>query len=151
VARLVRAALAHDGLDCLPKVSGSKGLQVYCALDGRADYDATKRYAHDLALRLEREHPALIVSNMKKAERTGRVLVDWSQNDEHKTTVSVYSLRARERPTVSMPVTWVEVDRLVKSGDPTSLVFEAPQALARLDRRGDLFEPLLRSPHRLPG
>jgi len=82
--------------------------------------------------------------------RTGKVFVDWSQNDEHKTTISVYSLRARERPTVSTPVTWEEVERALKKRDPGLLVFEAPQVVARFEKMGDLFEPVLKLKQKLP-
>jgi bifunctional non-homologous end joining protein LigD len=87
---------------------------------------------------------------MKKQLRTGKVFVDWSQNDEHKTTVAVYSLRARERPTVSTPVTWDEVERALKKKDPGLLVFEAPKVVARFEKMGDLFEPVLTLKQKLP-
>ena len=115
--------LSGIGLDCFPKTSGSKGIQVYVPLNvGDVDYDhGTKLLSNALARHLEAEHPKLIVSTQKKELRKNKVLIDWSQNDEHKTTVSVYSLRARERPTVSTPLSWDEVER----GDPDALVFEA--------------------------
>ena len=107
------------GLECFPKTSGSKGLQVYVPLNrGEATYDDTKPLAQALARHLEAQHPKLIVSTQKKELRKGKVLIDWSQNDEHKTTVCVYSLRARERPTVSTPVRWEELD------DPAALIFD---------------------------
>jgi hypothetical protein len=99
---------------------------------------------------LEEQHPQLVVSDMKKALRTGKVLVDWSQNDEHKTTVSVYSLRARERQTVSSPLKWEEVERVLAKKDPKLVVFEAPQVLERVDKFGDLFEPVLKIKQKLP-
>jgi bifunctional non-homologous end joining protein LigD len=92
----------------------------------------------------------MVVSDMKKSLRTGKVFVDWSQNDEHKTTVAVYSLRARERPTVSTPVTWEEVERAFKKKDANLLVFEAPQTVKRVEKMGDLFKPLLELKQRLP-
>jgi LigD-like primase-polymerase len=92
----------------------------------------------------------MVVSDMKKNLRTGKVFVDWSQNDEHKTTVAVYSLRARERPTVSTPVTWEEVERAFKKKDANLLVFEAPQTVKRVGKMGDLFSPLLVLKQRLP-
>jgi bifunctional non-homologous end joining protein LigD len=92
------------------------------------------------------EHPKLIVSSQKKELRRGKVLIDWSQNDEHKTTVSVYSLRARERPTVSTPLAWDEVE----AGDPDALVFEAADLLERVEQRGDLFAPVIDLKQRLP-
>jgi bifunctional non-homologous end joining protein LigD len=110
----------------------------------------TKTFAHALAQLLEHEHPQLVVSDMKKQIRTGKVLVDWSQNDEHKTTVAVYSLRAREHPTVSTPVTWEEVERALKKKDADLLVFEAKQVVARFEKMGDLFAPVLELKQRLP-
>ena len=107
----VRDIFDHFGLQSFPKTSGSKGLQVYVPLNTPTSYDQTKPFAHAVARLLEHEHPDLVVSDMKKAVRTNKVFVDWSQNDEHKTTISIYSLRARERPTVSTPVTWEEVER----------------------------------------
>ena len=102
----VRDIFAHFGLKSFPKTSGSKGLQVYIPLNTPTTYEQTKPFAHAVARLLEHEHPGLVVSDMKKAVRTNKVFVDWSQNDGHKTTISIYSLRARERPTVSTPVTW---------------------------------------------
>jgi bifunctional non-homologous end joining protein LigD len=92
----------------------------------------------------------MVVSDMKKKVRTGKVFVDWSQNDEHKTTVAVYSLRARERPTASTPVAWAEVERALKKKDSNLLVFEAPQVVKRADELGDLFRPVLELKQRLP-
>ncbi|PYX88607.1 MAG: hypothetical protein DMG68_07995 [Acidobacteria bacterium] len=113
-------------------------------------YEKTKPFANALARLLEQQHPELVVSDMKKALRVGKVLVDWSQNDEHKTTVSVYSLRARERPTVSTPVTWEEVERVLTKKDPNLVVFEADDVLKRADKMGDVFEPVLMLKQKLP-
>ena len=146
----VREIFAHFGLQSFPKTSGSKGLQIYVPLNTPTSYEQTKPFAHALARVLEQEHPDLIVSDMKKAIRTNKVFVDWSQNDEHKTTVAVYSLRARERPTVSTPVSWEEVERTLKKKDPGLLVFEAPQVLERVDKMGDLFEPVFKLKQKLP-
>jgi bifunctional non-homologous end joining protein LigD len=99
---------------------------------------------------LEQEHPDLVVSDMKKSVRTNKVFVDWSQNDEHKTTISVYSLRAREHPTVSTPVTWEEVEQALKTKDLRHLVFEAKDVLARVEKMGDLFEPVQKLKQKLP-
>jgi bifunctional non-homologous end joining protein LigD len=110
----------------------------------------TKPFAHALARLLETDHKELVVSDMKKQLRVGKVLVDWSQNDEHKTTVSVYSLRARERPTVSTPVKWEEVEQAFKKKDTKLLVFEAGQAIERVEKMGDLFEPVLTLKQKLP-
>ena len=127
----LREIFDHFGMQSFPKTSGSKGLQIYVPLNTPTNYQLTKTFSHALAQLLEHEHPDLVVSDMKKQIRTGKVLVDWSQNDEHKTTVAVYSLRAREHPTVSTPVTWDEVERAFKKKDADLLVFEAKQVVAR--------------------
>jgi bifunctional non-homologous end joining protein LigD len=147
----VREIFAKFGLQSFAKTSGSKGLQVYVPLNTSITYDQTKPFAHEMARMLERAHPDKVVSDMKKALRTGKVLVDWSQNDDHKTTVCVYSLRAKERPTVSTPVKWDEVESCLKKGDPNLLVFDAEQVLARAKKQGDLFEPVLKLKQKLPG
>ena len=139
----VRDIFARLGMKSFPKTSGSKGLQVYVPLNTPTSYDQTKPFAHELARLLERAHPELIVSEMKKALRVNKVFVDWSQNDQHKTTICVYSLRAKERPTVSTPVTWEEVEGCLKRQDASLLVFASQQVLERVARHGDLFEPVL--------
>jgi bifunctional non-homologous end joining protein LigD len=146
----VRAIFDHFGLRSFPKTSGSKGMQIYIPLNSKTSYEQTKSFAHAVARLLEHEHPELVVSDMKKAVRTNKVFVDWSQNDEHKTTISVYSLRARERPTVSTPVTWEEVEQVLKKKDAGRLVFEAADVLARVEKMGDLFEPVLTLKQKLP-
>ena len=150
VAMWLRTIFDHFGLQSFPKTSGSKGLQIYVPLHTPTSYDVTKPFAHAIARLLEDEHRELVVSDMKKTLRVGKVLVDWSQNDEHKTTVSVYSLRARERPTVSTPVKWEEVEQALKKKDASLLVFEAKQVLARVDKMGDLFEPVRELKQKLP-
>ena len=150
VALWLREIFDHFGMQSFPKSSGSKGLQIYVPLNTATSYDVTKPFAHALARLLENEHKDLVVSDMKKSLRVGRVLVDWSQNDEHKTTIAVYSLRAREHPTVSTPVSWEEVERAFKKKDPKMLVFEAPQVIERVDKLGDLFEPVLTLKQKLP-
>ncbi len=130
-----------DRDEVVAKTSGSKGLQLY--LRHRHPKVDTSELAHELARRLERDHPGEVVSVMKKERRESRVFIDWSQNNQAKTTVAVYSLRARSRPTVSTPVTWDEVDRCAASGDPALLTFEAPAVLDRVERLGDLFAKLL--------
>lgn len=150
VAFWLRAIFEHFGLESFPKNSGSKGLQIYVPLHTPTSYEETKPFAHAMARLLEEEHPELVVSDMKKALRTGKVLVDWSQNDEHKTTVSVYSLRARERQTVSTPLRWEEVEKIQKKKDPNLFKFEAAQVLERVDKLGDLFEPVLKLKQNLP-
>jgi bifunctional non-homologous end joining protein LigD len=146
----VREIFDHFGLQSFPKTSGSKGMQIYVPLNAKTSYDQTKSFAHAIARLLEQEHPELVVSDMKKAVRTNKVFVDWSQNDQHKTTISVYSLRARERPTVSTPVTWDEVEQALKKKDAGRLVFEAKDVLARVEKMGDLFEPVQKLKQKLP-
>src|ERR1700726_3055086 len=133
----VREIFDHFGLQSFPKTSGSKGLQIYVPLNATTSYEETKPFAHALARLLEDQHRELVVSDMKKELRKGKVLVDWSQNDQHKTTIAVYSLRAREYPTVSTPVKWEEVEQLLKKKDPNWLVFEAEQVVKRVDKIGD--------------
>ena len=145
VALLLRETLAQLGLESFAKPSGSKGMQVYVPLNSEVDYDnGTKPLSQALARHLEAEHPKLIVSQQRKELRKGKVLIDWSQNDEHKTTVCVYSLRARERPTVSTPLRWEELD------DPDALVFEAADVLERVEEHGDLFAPVVELRQELP-
>ena len=140
VALLLREVMQADGLDPLPKTSGSKGLQLYARADEFDSSEATSAYAKGLAQRFEQSHPDLVVHRMTKALRPGKVLVDWSQNSAAKTTVSVYSLRARPRPTVSTPVTW---DEVAACRTPEDLVFTSDDVLARVAEMGDLFAPLL--------
>ncbi len=146
----VREIFAGFGLEAFAKTSGSKGLQVYVPLNSAVTYDQTKPFAHELARVLERQHPELIVSDMKKSLRTGKIFVDWSQNDDYKTTVNVYSLRAKERPTVSTPVKWEEVEQCLKKEDPNLLVFTSDEVLKRVDKFGDLYEPVLTMKQKLP-
>lgn len=146
----LREIFDHFGLQSFPKTSGSKGLQIYVPLNTLTTYDATKLFSHALAQLLEHEHKDLVLSEMSKQARTGKVFVDWSQNDEHKTTIAVYSLRARERPTVSTPVSWGEVEKALKKKDASLLVFEAAQVIARVEKLGDLFEPMLELKQKLP-
>ncbi|MGE5281164.1 MAG: non-homologous end-joining DNA ligase [Chloroflexota bacterium] len=158
VALRLRELFGHFGVECFPKTSGSKGLQVYVPLndeavayeaDGDGD-QATKPFARAIAQLLEKQTPDLVVSKMKKVERKGKVFVDWSQNHRRKTTIAVYSLRARERPTVSTPVTWEEIETAVERKDPSSLVFEAGDVLKRIEEQGDLFAPVLELKQQLP-
>ena len=153
VAGHLRQLFDHLGLESFPKTSGSKGLQIYVPLNTTGvTYDepngGTKGFALAVAQLLERQHPDLVVSNMAKDLRHGKILVDWSQNDESKTTSGVYSLRAREHPTVSTPVTWDEVEAGVD--EPDKLRFTAPEVLERVERLGDLFRPTLELEQALP-
>jgi bifunctional non-homologous end joining protein LigD len=150
VALVLRALFERLGLAAFPKSSGSKGVQVYVPLDGAAGYDRTKAFARAVAAGLERERPHLVVSSMKKTVRAGKVFVDWSQNDVHKTTVCVYSLRARERPTVSTPLRWEEVEEAHRRRDAGGLIFDAAAVLRRVERLGDLFAPVLTLRQALP-
>jgi bifunctional non-homologous end joining protein LigD len=150
VALLVRELFEGLGLRSFPKTSGSKGLQVYVPLNGPSSYAQTKTFAQAVARLLEARHPDRILSRMAKALRVGKVFVDWSQNDVHKTTVCVYSLRAKERPTVSTPLRWTEVETCARTRDGAKLVFEAKDVLARVTRLGDLFEPTLTLRQELP-
>ena len=142
------------GLESFPKTSGSKGLQIYVPLNSDATYERTKPFAHAVAQALERNDPELVVSRMAKQVRKGKVFVDWSQNDEHKTTVAVYSLRAKERPTASTPIGWDEVEAALRRRKRElaleSLRFEASDVVKRVEKRGDLFAPVLELEQELP-
>ncbi len=146
----VREVFETLGLRSFAKTSGSKGLQIYVPLWTAVTYDQTKPFAHELARLLEKQHPELVVSDMKKALRVGKIFVDWSQNDDYKTTVCVYSLRAKERPTVSTPVEWSEVEQCLKKANPELLTFTSEQALVRVEKHGDIFEPVLKMKQKLP-
>jgi bifunctional non-homologous end joining protein LigD len=151
VALRLREMFDHFGLRCFPKTSGSKGMQVYVPLNVKGvGYDTTKPFAKAIAQLLEKQTPDQVISKMKKVERGGKVFVDWSQNHRSKTTIAVYSLRARERPTASTPVTWDEVESVADSGDGSSLVFETDAVLDRIERLGDLFAPVLELEQELP-
>jgi bifunctional non-homologous end joining protein LigD len=150
VALWVREIFAQFGLQAFAKTSGSKGLQVYVPLNTGVTYEQTRPFAKATARLLEERHPGQVVSDMKKALRVNKVFVDWSQNDDFKTTVSVYSLRAREKPTVSTPVSWEEVQNCLQKSDPELLVFTSDQVLKRVEKMGDLFEPVLKLKQKLP-
>ena len=147
----LRDLLAGMKLKSWAKTSGSKGLQVYVPLNTAGDVRPNEGViARALAEHLEREHPKLVVSKMAKALRTGKVFVDWSQNDEHKTTVNVYSLRAKEQPTVSTPVTWEEVAATLKKKSAKLLVFTSDRVLQRVEKLGDLFAPVESLKQKIP-
>ncbi len=129
VALRLREMFGHFGVRCFPKTSGSKGMQVYVPLNEKVTYETTKPFAKAIAQLLEKQTPEQVVSKMKKVEREGKVFVDWSQNHQRKTTIAVYSLRARERPTVSTPLAWEEVEAAADSGDGSALVFETAAVL----------------------
>ena len=148
VALQLRELFEDHDLQSFPKTSGSKGLQIWIPLNSAGTYEQTKEFAHSVAQKLEQQSPETVVSKMQKSLRGGKVLVDWSQNDHHKTTVSVYSLRAKEHPTVSTPVTWKEVENAAKPG--AVLSFESDEVLKRIERHGDLFAPVLTLKQKLP-
>jgi bifunctional non-homologous end joining protein LigD len=150
VGLLLREVLDELGVVCFPKTSGSKGLQLYAPLNTPVTYDDTKPFAHALARLLEARHPELVVSQMAKDLRKGKVFIDWSQNDPVKTTVCVYSLRARERPTVSTPLSWEEVEAVADKADPDLVVFDADAVLERVGAAGDLFAPVAELEQSLP-
>jgi bifunctional non-homologous end joining protein LigD len=138
VALLVRDRLAADGLECVPVTSGSKGLHVYAALDGERTYEEVRDYAKGIAEELESQQPKLVVSQMTKARRGGKVFLDWSQNTGAKTTISPYSLRGRDLPTVAAPRTWDEVE--AGADDPLALEhLRFEEVLERVRDQGDLF------------
>jgi len=150
VALKLRDTCAHLGLETFPKVSGSKGLHIFVPLNTPIGYDATSPWALAMADHLARLEPELVVTNMSRAERPGKVFVDWSQNSPHKTTVCAYSLRARGQPTVSLPVHWEEIERVARTANPARLMFSPKQALSRLKRDGDLLAPVQTLRQKLP-
>jgi bifunctional non-homologous end joining protein LigD len=153
VAVRVRDMFAGAGLRAFAKTSGSKGLQVYLPLNSEVTYAETKPLSRSIAEMLEAAAPDAVVSRMARSLRAGKVLVDWSQNTEHKSMVCAYSVRAKQRPTVSTPVDWHEVEEALDGGDPDALVFEMADVIARVEERGDLFEPVLSAKQelRVPG
>jgi bifunctional non-homologous end joining protein LigD len=146
----LRDLLAKLKLKSFAKTSGSKGLQVYVPLNTAVTFDRTKDLSRALAQHLEHEHPKVVLSKMARTLRAGKVFVDWSQNDEHKTTINVYSLRAKEQPTVSTPVTWKEVETGLKEKDASLLVFHAARVLQRVEKLGDLFASVNTLKQKLP-
>jgi bifunctional non-homologous end joining protein LigD len=151
VALRLREVFDHVGLESFVKTSGSKGMQLYVPLNTKTDYDETRPFAQAIAQLLAKQTPDEVIAKMgKKTLRKGKVLIDWYQNNERKTTIAVYSLRARERPTVSTPVTWEEVERAVEKDDADALVFEAGDVLKRIKKHGDLFAPVLELKQKLP-
>ena len=150
VACWLRDIFDRFDLKAFAKTSGSKGLQLYLPLNTKTDYNETKVVSKGLAQYFEEKYPDLAVHKQLKELRGGKVLIDWSQNDQYKTTVNVYSLRARKRPTVSTPVTWDEVENCLKKKDPELLVFDSEQVLKRIDKLGDLFEPVVKKKQKMP-
>ena len=150
IALILRDMLDGLGLKSFPKTSGGKGLHFFLPLNADPTYDQTKQFAKTVAETMEKHYRDRVVSRMTKSLRTGKVLIDWSQNTEHKTTVCPYSLRARPQPTVSTPVRWEEIEEAVRSRDAGRLVFTAGQAIERLEREGDIFAPVLTMRQELP-
>ena len=151
IALRIRELLVKIKLTCLIKSTGSKGLQVHIPLNTPTSFEATKSFARALAITMQQAYPDRIVHDMKKNLREGKVLIDWSQNDPSKTTVNVYSLRARARPFAAVPLLWDEVSRYVRKGDSECFFLEAEEVLARVKKDGDLFADLLRIRQKLPG
>ena len=150
-AFLVKDLLDRLNLESFVKASGSKGIHLHVPLNTRVTYEVTQAFAKSIAQLLETEHPDLIVSEMPKAKRRGKVFVDWSQNSEYKSTVAAYSLRAKQdRPFVAMPVTWEELKKALNKADPSGLFFEPAASLKRLEESGDLFAPMLKLRQKLP-
>lgn len=148
VALWLKEMLERWELHALVKTSGSKGLQVYIPLNTPMSYEQTSEFSHNIAFEMTSEHPECVIPQMTKSLRQGKVFIDWSQNNSHKTTVCAYSLRAKERPMVSTPVAWEEVEWAWKKKRP--LEFDAGEVLKRVDESGDLFEPVLKLHQKLP-
>ena len=151
VALMIRELLGRLKLKSFVKVSGSKGMHLHVPLNTTVTYEATEPFAKSIAEALERDHPDLVVSEMAKVKRKGKVFVDWSQNTARKSTVAVYSLRAkRERPFVALPISWEELKKALKKGDPAAFFFEPDECLRRVKKSGDLFAPVLQLKQKLP-
>lgn len=150
VAFWLREKFSQLRLESFPKTSGSKGLQLYVPLNTAVTFAETKAAAREIADAIAADHPEAVVTKMLKSLRRGKVLIDWSQNDNHKTTICVYSLRATDRPQVSTPLTWKELDRLARAGDPDALRFDPAAVIARVRKHGDLFGPVLTLKQKLP-
>lgn len=151
VALRLRELLAQLDLECFAKTSGSKGMQIYVPLNTKVYYEQTRPFAQAIAQLIAKQTPGEVLAKMgKKTDRSGKVFIDWYQNNERKTTIAVYSLRAREQPTCSTPVSWEEVETVAASGDGSRLVFEASDVLERIEQRGDLFAPVLELRQELP-
>lgn len=150
----IREFLDRYGLNAYPKTSGQKGLQLYIPLnlprDEPMDFSRTKAFARFVAEQLERRHPTRVVSKMAKRLREGKIFIDWGQNDDNKTTVTVYSLRATAEATVSTPLLWREIEQTIRHRDPSRLVFRSEDVIRRMEKWGDLFEPVLKQVQQLP-
>ena len=150
IALRFRDMLKSMGLESFPKTSGGKGLHLYVPLNTKVTFEETKQLARAMAQAIEQDDPKHVTSNMRKEMRQGRVFLDWSQNDDHKTTVCAYSLRASQQPTVSTPITWEEAEAACKKKDARSLVFTTEDVIERVAEMGDLFAPVLTLKQKLP-
>jgi bifunctional non-homologous end joining protein LigD len=150
VALDFREMLKHFGLESFVKTSGSKGLHIMVPVNTAVKFEQSKPMAHAMAMLMEKADPKRVTTNMKRDLRGGKVFIDWSQNDEHKTTVCAYSLRGTARPSVSTPISWVELSKAVKAGDAEAFAFTPKQVVDRVKRKGDLLEPLLTMKQKLP-
>jgi bifunctional non-homologous end joining protein LigD len=151
VALRLKGVLDHFGVECFAKTSGSKGMQIYVPLNTPTTYEETRPFAQAIAQLLAKQSPDEVIAKMgRKTMRRGKVFIDWYQNNERKTTIAAYSLRARKRPTVSTPISWDEVEQAADRSDADSLVFEAGDVLKRVERDGDLFAPVLELRQKLP-
>jgi len=145
-----REMLRHFKLESFVKTSGSKGLHIMVPLNTAVTFDQTKPMAHAMAMLMEKADPKRITTNMKRDLRGGKVFIDWSQNDEHKTTVCAYSLRGTQQPSVSTPISWEELSKAVKAQNADAFLFSPADVVKRIKRKGDLLEPLLRLKQKLP-
>jgi bifunctional non-homologous end joining protein LigD len=143
LALRLRDMLSDFGLKAFPKTSGGKGFHVYAPLNASFTFEQTKHFAKSVAMTFAKDDPNHVTADMSKAKRGGRIFIDWSQNDRHKTTVCVYSIRARETPSVSTPLAWEEVEDAVKANRDAAMKFDAPAVLKRVEKLGDLFKPVL--------
>jgi bifunctional non-homologous end joining protein LigD len=150
VAIWIRGMFEQLGLNAYVKTSGSNGIQVYVPLNTAVTYEQTKPFARAVAETLEAKFPERVVSRGAKGKHRGKILINWSQNDQHKTTLCVYSLRAEKRPAVSTPLEWDEVEAALAAGDGDRLVFDHVAVLQRVEERGDLFAPMLSERQKLP-
>jgi bifunctional non-homologous end joining protein LigD len=146
----LKELLQESGLKCFPKTSGKNGIHVCVPLNSKVAFEETKEFAHAAAQLLEKWYPKRVTSVMKKESRKGRVFIDWSQNDPHKTTVCVYSLRAVSGPRVSTPLTWEELESAYRDGQESELFFEAWEVLKRVEEKGDIFQPVASMQQDLP-
>ncbi len=151
VALILRILLTRLRLASYPKTSGQKGLHVYVPLNYReATFEDTKIFSKTVAVIMQKNYPDLVTAKMAKEQRTGKVFINWSQNDASKTMICVYSLRAREKPFVSFPLEWKELERLVRQGKPESLQVMYSEAVSRVEESGDLFRQVLIKKQKLP-